>query len=179
MSAEHSDNRAPLRSIHVDLAERSITFSTDTQATKLLLTPQGILYQLLQGVAITERAVERLVDEADQDGEEDTASAEREPTVTLSGRLKSKPKQGRADGRGNPTAWARFAAHEEGRKEAHFYLATFHRHTAEIALRLPLDAAITVQGFPHPRSAADRMDTLSVVNIVRYTGKPRGGEPSE
>lgn len=171
MANERRDSPVPLTSIYIDLQGRSLTFTTENQATKLTLTPAGIVYQHLIGAALTERSVERLVEEMEDEASDATAS-EREPTVTLSGRLKSKPRQGRADGQGNPTAWARFAAHETGRQEAHFYLATFHRYTADIALQLPPDAAITVQGYPHPSQQRGRLDTLSVVNIVRYPGKP-------
>jgi hypothetical protein len=171
MRLEGADSPTPLSSIHIDLEERSVIFRAEDRATKLMLTPAGVLYQHLQGAAITERSVERLVDESEEEAE-DASTTEREPTVTLSGKLKSKPRQGRADGRGNATAWARFAAHEQGRREAHFYLATFHRHTADIALALPVDAALTVQGYVHPNQQQGRMDTISVVNIVRYPGKP-------
>jgi hypothetical protein len=170
MELEKENAPLLLSSVYIDLQERSITFTADEQATKLVLISSGILYQQLPGAAITARSVEKLVGEFEEEGSDDPIS-EREPTVTLSGKLKSKPRQGRADGRGNPTAWARFAGHEEGRKEAHFYLATFHRHTADIALSLPVDAALTVQGYVHPSPQPGRLDTLSVVNIVRYPGK--------
>lgn len=172
MGSERVDSSLLLTSIYIDLQERSITFRADDQATRLTFTPAGILYQALHGAAVTDRSVERLLDELEQEAPEAPA-VEREPTVTLSGKLKSKPRQGRADGRGNPTAWARLATHQEGHREARFYLATFHRHTAEIALSLPVDAALTVQGYIHPSQQQGRMDTLSVVNIVRYPGKPR------
>lgn len=171
MSIEH-EGALPLTGIQIDLKERSITFTTEDQATRLLLTPQGILYQLVRRTAIAERSVQKLVADDTQAESDATISSEKDPTVTLSGKLKSKPRQGRADGQGNPTAWARFAAHEPGTEEAHFYLATFHRHTAEIALKLLPDAALTVQGYPHPSQHKDRLDTFSVVNIVRYPGKP-------
>jgi hypothetical protein len=171
MNQERGDSPLPLTSIHIDLNERSLTLTAGNRSTRLTLTPGGILYQLLQGAAITERSVEKLLGEVVAE-ENDATSSEKEPTVTLSGKLKSKPRQGRADGQGNPTAWARFAAHEPETQDAHFYLATFHRHTAEIALKLLPDAALTVQGFPHPSRQKDRLDTLSVVNIVRYPGKP-------
>src|SRR5215208_6567821 len=172
MNQERDDRPPYLTSIHIDLNERSLTLTAGNRSTRLTLTPGGILYQLLQGAAITERSVEKLLGETIEEVADNAGSSEKEPTITLAGKLKSKPRQGRADGQGNPTAWARFAAHESGTDDAHFYLATFHRHTAEIALRLLPDAAITVQGYPHPSQQKDRLDTLSVVNIVRYPGKP-------
>jgi hypothetical protein len=51
-------------------------------------------------------------------------------------------------------------------------VATFHRHTREIALKLPKEAPITVTGYPHPSNTPKRTDTFSVVNIVEYPGKP-------
>ena len=99
---------------------------------------------------------------------------EREKPVTLQGRLKSKPKQGRPDRTGKPTAWARFAAHEEGQEQAHMYSTTFHRHTADMALGLEKGNQLTVQGYPHESDDPEgkRMDTLSVINLLDYPGKP-------
>ncbi len=98
---------------------------------------------------------------------------ERERTVTLSGRLTTKPRQGRQDRSGNPTAYARFAAHDPERQGSHDYVATFHRHTVKIALDLPKDAQITVEGYPHQSGSEKRMDTFSVINIVNWPGKAK------
>jgi hypothetical protein len=100
------------------------------------------------------------------------AAKEREKTVTLSGKLKSKPQPGKNDRSNKPTAYADFAAHVEGEKDAHDYVATFHRHTRGIALKLPVEAQITVTGYPHPSDSPRRKDTFSVLNIVDYPGKP-------
>jgi hypothetical protein len=94
------------------------------------------------------------------------AAKEREKTITLTGKLKSQPKPGKPDRSGKPTAYADFAAHVEGEKAAHYYVATFHRHTKDIALKLPKEAQITVNDYPQ------RKDTFSVVNVVDYPGKP-------
>ena len=110
MTTERTDGSVPLTSIYINLKQRCITFATEDQATKLTLAPEGVFYQLLQGAAITTRSVDRLVGEAEAEAGE-VAGPEKEPTITLSGKLKSKPRQGRADGSGNPTAWARLAAH--------------------------------------------------------------------
>src|SRR5205809_507993 len=105
-----------------------------------------------------------------------TGSKEKkEAPLTLTGRLKTQPRDGRPDAKGNPTAWARLAVHEEGRDDAHLYSATFHRHTARIALSLTKDAQVTVQGYAHTSDDPRRMDTLSVVNLVAYPGKPDKG----
>src|SRR5947209_19863153 len=97
--------------------------------------------------------------------------SERDKPLTLQGKLKSKPRPGRPDSRGNPTAWARFAAHEEEQDGAHMYSATFHKHTAAIALSLDKDAQLTVQGYPHPVDdpGSKRMDTLSVLHILQHS----------
>jgi hypothetical protein len=100
------------------------------------------------------------------------ADETRDSTVTVTGRLKTRAKEGRADRSGKPTAWAKLAAHEEGQEAAHMYSATFHRHTARIALALEHDAQVTVQGYVRPSANPNRMDALSVFNIVAYPGKP-------
>ncbi len=97
---------------------------------------------------------------------------EREKTLTLTGRLKSNVQEGKPDRSGKPTAYARFAAHVEGEREAHDYLTTFHRHTAKIALGLPANSQMTVEGYAHPSGSEKRLDTLSVINIVQWPGKP-------
>jgi hypothetical protein len=97
---------------------------------------------------------------------------EREKTITLSGKLKSQPKPGKPDRSGKPTAYADFAAHVTGEDKAHDFVATFHRHTRDIASKLPKEAQITVTGYPHPSNTPKRKDTFSVVNFVEYPGKP-------
>lgn len=99
---------------------------------------------------------------------------EKAKTTTLQGKLKSKPSEGRPDARGNTTAWARFAAHEEDRDGAHLYSTTFHKHTAGIALSLDNNAPLTVQGYLHEQDdpGSRRLDTLSVINVIDYPGKP-------
>jgi len=100
--------------------------------------------------------------------------AEKERTLVLSGRLRSKPREGRPDSRGNATSWARFAAHEDDREGAHMFSATFHRHSARIALGLPAGAPLTVEGYSHDSGdpTGKRLDTLSVINLLDYPGKP-------
>jgi hypothetical protein len=99
-----------LRSIHVDLQERSITFEAeDATATRLVLTPQGILYQLLGASPIAERMTDRLISEADPEpsaGPDSTAAKQKNSSVVLTGKLKTEPKPGRNDAQGHATAWA-------------------------------------------------------------------------
>jgi hypothetical protein len=161
-----------LRHIHIDLAERTIVFAAeDERATKLTLTPEGVIYE------VTDSSGQLAAGESAIDAGDEESLPEREPTVRLTGKLKSVPRDGRVDSSGHPTAWARFAAHEDGRDEAHVYLATFHRHTRDIAFSLPLNSSLVVEGYPHVNETPGRLDTLSVVSIVNYPGKPprRGG----
>ncbi len=104
---------------------------------------------------------------------------EAQKTVTMSGRLKTAPRPGRPDRSGNATTYARFAAHVDGEDDAHDYVATFHRHTAPLALRLRKEDQITVEGYPHQSSGERRLDTFSVVNLVRYPGVPESGQPPQ
>lgn len=173
MPKEGKPEGIPLTAIHIDLEQRSLTLETDQRpAVRLTFSLRGILCELLTPPAdspgspaslITERAVDRLI----------SPTPEKEPTVTLTGRLKSQPRAGRPDARGNPTAWARFAAHDEATDALKLYSVTFHRHTAKIALGLERNAQVTVQGYAHPSNdpAGKRLDTLSVINIVSYPGK--------
>jgi hypothetical protein len=176
MSREQEPNARMLSSIHIDLGERSITFTIlDELATKLTFTPRGVLYQLLGGASMLESATAEAPVAAEIEATPVDAPKEKEPTTVISGRLKSTPKLGEADRSGNPTAWARLAAHAEGEQEAHMYSATFHRHTAKIAQTLQAGAQVTVEGYPHPSKREGRMDTFSVINLLRYPGKPERG----
>ncbi len=143
--------------IHLNLVERTITFDVEGEAAvSLRLASYGLT---LESPAMSATTPAEVVDEAQK-------------TVTLSGRLVNAPRSGRPDRSGNPTAYARFAAHIEGEDQAHDYVCTFHRHTAPIALRLRKEDQLTVEGYPHPSSGARRLDTFSVVNLVRYPGMP-------
>lgn len=167
----------PLTAIHIDLKDRSITFEAEDQmATRLTFFPEGIFYQLLGSRSITQRSVDKLITQS-AEPLPPSGSREKEPTVTVTGRLKTEPKPGKPDRSGNPTAYARLAVHEEGRADAYLYLATFHRHTTAIALSLPKDAQITVQGYPHfnDNPSTKRLDTFSVINMPHYPGKPVKG----
>jgi hypothetical protein len=184
MTTEQQEGPVPLRRIAIDLQEHSITFETDGQAaTRLTLTSAGVLYQLLGSPLITERSVDQLTTPARDDVaalaedplpiEPDTAK-QRNPTVALTGRLKSQPKEGRPDNQGHPTAWATFAAHEEESERGHLYSATFHRASRRIALSLAVNDQITVEGYAHPSGdpTGKRLDTLSVFRLLNYPGKP-------
>ena len=190
---ESPRGRVVLTGIRLDLTERSIAFEAGAEVVgKLTLAPEGILFEapppagsFLEPGAAAEVVTGELVDDetptttAGEDRPEQPEPGEQSPRtelegrVTLAGRLKTTPREGKPDRRGNPTAWARFAAHVEGEDGPHLYSATFHRHTAAIALTLEKDAPITVDGYAHPSRdpAGTRLDTLSVVNLVAYPGK--------
>jgi hypothetical protein len=154
-----------LKTIHIDLEARTIIFQAGQTETKLTFSTEGLLYEVLGADPITDRSVDRLTGESD-------GAKEKESSVTLTGRLKTQPKEGRADRRGKPTAWAKLAVHEGARDQAKMYSATFHRHTAKIALGLRRDALITVQGYVRESAAPQRMDSVSILNLLAYPGKP-------
>jgi hypothetical protein len=169
----------PLKGLLIDLEARSVTMLSDTEVlAKVSLSSSGIIFESgatppPESAAVPEQTPPPLAVPATADSTE--TAAEKARTVTLNGRLKSKPREGRPDAQGKPTAWARFAAHEEDRDTAHIYSTTFHKHTAPIALGFDTNAPLTVQGYPHLYQQDDpgskRMDTLSVINLVDYPGK--------
>jgi hypothetical protein len=147
MTQEHGPEQ--LRSIQIDLATRSITFQAERSATRLVWGVEGFLYEVLGAAPTAERpAAEPISMSASMPAADET----RDSTVTVTGRLKTRAK--------------------EGQEAAHMYSATFHRHTARIALALEHDAQVTVQGYVRPSANPNRMDALSVFNIVAYPGKP-------
>jgi len=100
-----------------------------------------------------------------------TGKGEKSSTVVVSGRLKTKVKEGKPDRKGKPTAWGKLAVYEEGARDAHLYLASFHRHTTIIALGLAVEDHITAEGYPHPAKEEGKLDTFSVINLRQYPGK--------
>jgi hypothetical protein len=161
--------------IFIDLEGKSVLLTAKDQTLAMLrLAPEGLIFHAATHVPAEEvRDVPALLPGAEA-AQRQPAETERTKAVTLQGKLKSKPKEGRPDSRGNPTAWARLAVHEDDRDGAHLYSATFHKHTAKIALSLERDAPLTVQGYPHENDhpGSRRMDTLSVINLLDYPGKP-------
>ncbi len=149
----------PVTNVRINLLDRSVELeSLDGTVATLRFPAFGTIY--FQGKP-----------PADEGAPPEPEDGEKPKTVVLTGRLKAKPKEGRADRSGNPTAYARFSAHVEGEREAHDYIATFHRHTAAVALGLPSSAKITVEGYPHPSSSSNRLDSFSVINILNRPNK--------
>jgi hypothetical protein len=144
--------------------------------------PDGIFYQLIEARSVSERSVERLVDELERVPATDDAvvGEQRAPTTVVPGRIQGRAKEGRVDGRGRPTAWGRFLAHIDGEEGASLLSTTFHGRTRDIVLGLPEDASITAQGYLRRVTGANpeqrRMPTFSVIHLLQYPGKP---EPSD
>jgi hypothetical protein len=93
----------------------------------------------------------------------------------LKGRLKSTPRDGKTDSKGRPTAWAKFAAHDDETGGSMMLSTTFHNWTKDIALRLREEQQIVVQGYYRPNSIPNRLDGLSVFQFIEYPGKPTKG----
>jgi hypothetical protein len=176
MSRENEPTPRFLKSLHVDLDAKQLTLeATDQSATRLTLAPEGILYEYLPSSPVLPAAGHEPLLAAASPEVAAPLAPEKERPITVSGKLKSAPREGRPDSADHPTAWARFAAHEEaadGQSRAHLYLATFHGETRSIALRLGADTPLEVRGFPRPTREAGKLDGLSVVDILRIGQQP-------
>ena len=168
----------PAKSIHIDLENWHITL-TDIDGRAIRFSPLEAWYHCL-AKAQTSLPLEALTLAPVQEPElepESPPAAETQPmgnpTTTISGKLKTQPKEGNPDRRGRPTAVARLAYHQDGQNEAQFYFCTFHGGTRPIALSLPIEAPITILGYPHPAPVEDedRLDTFSVMRILKYPGQ--------
>jgi hypothetical protein len=195
MAQEHEGRPVPLRSIHIDLYERSITFEAEGEtATRLTFSPGGVLYELLGETALLTQAAKKLrswslrnqqsSEEAPpetvptpstaQAHEGSSSTKEKSPTTVLPGKLQTKPKEGNPDRHGKPTAWAQFLAHVEGREAATLLSTSFHGRTREIALQLNAGDHLTAQGYLHLRPEDPVNPRLST--LIR--GFPREASPS-
>jgi hypothetical protein len=190
MSQEHESR--PITGIHINLQDISLTLESDGHpVATLTFSPHGTLsFHPSSHTAEIQSGDDTLEEPGGSNGDAAASGANAEPadavedaaagkskekaqTVVVTGRLKSQPQAGRPDRRGKPTAWARFATHEDGNPDAHLYLATFHRHTTRIALSLPQGAPITAEGYAHPADdpSGKRTDTFSIINLLAYPGK--------
>src|SRR3990172_4097015 len=114
MSVENNENPLALSAIHIDLKERSITFEAENKTVaKLALAASGTLYFHSVDQARAEEPA--LADPPETKAT--PAVQERHPTITVTGRLKTKPREGNPDARGNRTVFARLAVHQEGEQE--------------------------------------------------------------
>jgi hypothetical protein len=180
MAGEIEPTGIPFTDIHINLTDQTITLKKEEEVVATLvfegkLPAAGVIFLGSQPQGLLDSPFDEEPETSvspTSPASTSDAAKEREKTVTLSGKLKSKPQPGKNDRSNKPTAYADFAAHVEGEKDAHYYVATFHRHTRGIALKLPIEAQITVSGYPHPSNKPRRKDTFSVVNILDYPGKP-------
>jgi hypothetical protein len=101
-----------------------------------------------------------------------TPSKKADNQFLLSGRLKSKPTEGRPDGKGVPTAWARFAAHLDGDEEAWMLSTSFLRATRKVALSLNIGDQITVEGYINKNPDPEKMDRYNVFRFLNFPNKP-------
>jgi hypothetical protein len=166
--------------ISLDFDRRSLSLTTaDRHLATIRLAPEGLIFEAAvppshEVSPATIRSSESQSGVEAMTADPGVSDSEKVRASVFQGKLKSKPIPGRPDARGKPTAWARFAAHDADQEGAHLYSATFHRHTANLALSMDKDAQLTVQGFPHEQNDPDsrRLDTLSVINVLDYPGKP-------
>jgi hypothetical protein len=178
MAKEVEGSGIPFTDIHINLKDQTIILKKADEVVATLvfegkLPAAGVIFFLNQLQTLpTDTSEAEVVPQVIEPVSLTSPAKEREKTITLSGKLKSQPKPGKPGRSGKPTAYADFAAHVEGEEEAHDYVATFHRHTRDIAAKLPKEAQITVTGYPHPSDSPKRKDTFSVMNIVDYPGKP-------
>ena len=61
---------------------------------------------------------------------------EDEQYVTFTGKLKTKPKEGRRTTKDKPTAWSIFAAHDEEQEEVKIYITNFTDSASSIEQNL-------------------------------------------
>jgi hypothetical protein len=182
MAKESEGAGIPFTDIHINLTTQTITLKKEEEVVATLvfagkLPASGVIFfgnqkPALEDSPFAEDADSPFAGDAETPVSPTSPAKEKEKPITLSGKLKSLPKPGRNDRSGKPTAYADFAAHVDGEEKAHDFVATFHRHTRDIAAKLPTEAPITVTGYPHPSHSPKRKDTFSVVNIVDYPGKP-------
>jgi len=177
MAIERQPKDIRLTGIHIDLLDHIVTLEAqDGRKAKLSFAQPTTLFQ--RSIPPTEPdTADELVDDSDSSWPESDAapqeSREKQRTVVLLGRLQTKPKAGRPDRQGRPTAWARLAVEEEDAGQAHLYSATFYRASTAIAVALPRGAQVTLEGYPRAGDAAKkRLDTLSVIALHEYPGKP-------
>jgi len=178
MSNERQPKDIRLTGIHIDLVDQIVTLEAqDGRRAKLSFGQPTTLFKAHpQPPSESDTPAEFVADDETGWPEPDAApqaAQEKPQPVTLSGRLRTKPKAGRPDRQGRPTAWARLAVQEEGTEQAHLYTATFYRTTTAIALGLPKDSQLTVEGYPRVGDATkQRLDTLAVLVLHQYPGKP-------
>jgi hypothetical protein len=196
MSAENQEsNEYPVEEIRIRPKESRLVIDVEGGLSfSLRLTPEGLMASLRLNQAPSQRAAV-LKDDVVPATEVDPAvfsTPEAAPSAPAPlsppaeapeewgkgeqrqfiGRLKSKPKDGRPDNKGLPTAWARLAAHQDANEEALMLSASFHKATRRIALGLNHNDQVTVRGYYYKSDDPQRMDSLRVFMFINYPGKP-------
>jgi hypothetical protein len=182
MTNEDESFSAHLEFINIDLKNKAVEIQAEGgTALRFTYTPRGVLMQLTLKAershsptddvvgppipAVVSEPMPEIVAETPAPAKTKT------PAETISGKLQTKPTEGRPDGRGNPTAWARFLAHREGNDGALLVSATFHSKARELALGLDAGDQITAQGYYHPSRDPHRLSTFSIFHLMNYPGK--------
>lgn len=178
MTKENDSISAHLETVIVDLRTSAVEIQAEGGTRlRFTYTPRGVLMQLTLGTTAAPLVSDDVVgppltdDSADAPTQTSAAPKAKSPAEVLSGKLQTKPAQGRPDGRGNPTAWARFLAHREDHDGAVLISATFHNRTTSIALGLDAGDGITAQGYYHPNRDPQRLATFSIFHLMNYPGK--------
>ena len=181
MASERHSGLIPISAIRIDLEQGAVILEAAQEPVARLVFNSGSIFFQTTSVGPAEVLITAEEESSNSPGPTDDAGAEeteqKERPVVFSGRLKSRPRQGKPDSQGHPTAWAMLAVHEEGRDDAHMFSTTFHRASARIALNLPVDAQVRVEGYPHPSNDPEgkRLDTLSVFRFLTLPGQPETG----
>src|SRR4051794_33318242 len=158
MGLEQKDS-SPLSSIHIELDPPAVTF-TGTDGRAITFHPVDYLRRILGAAAASPTP-------------EASAEQAREKVITLAGKLKTKPQDGFPDGKGKPTATALFAAHLPESQDAKMYFAIFHGATTSIVRNTcDVSTSLTITWYPHQSTSPDKNDTIDVIRLEQYPGKP-------
>jgi hypothetical protein len=160
-----------IQSIFINLRAKSVMIEGDSNFLLFNLTPSGITYGI---VDIPPPDAPPGMLEYLRAGEE--AAIKKSLTLTFTGKVKGDVRQGRPDAKGNPTAWARLAVHQDREDQAKVLSTTFHRAAADIALTLKQEDQITAQGYLRPSDDPTKMDRFSVFHVIDYPSKPKAQE---
>jgi hypothetical protein len=201
-SENQESQQHPVDAIHYYPKDKRLVIEVEGGVTfALSQNAEGLLAQLLLSQAVSQRAAvlkddvvsatkspqvllesaapapepasEAAAEPAPTNPETPVASSKkRENQYLLTGRLKSKPVEGKPDGRGRPTAYARFAAHLDGSEEAWMLSTSFLAATRRIALELASNDLVTLEGYVNKNPDPEKMDRYNVFRFLNYPGKP-------
>ncbi len=159
-----------LRKLSIDFEKKRLQLES-TNAQILRINIEDLTWEFITPPPGVERPEVKIqVEEKPQEPEKTVDESKK--TWTLTGRVKGNVREGRPDGAGKPTAWARVAAHNEEKDEAWMLSTTFHRASTRAALGLKPEDQITFEGYLRPSNDASKMDSFSVFHLIDYPGKP-------